>query len=206
MKGLLLKDFYVTAKNLKIYLIIAVFFIGSAALDKSSSFLYYISVMGGMIPITLLSIDEKNKWNEYCLTLPYSHNQIVSSKYLIGIIFSAAISVISSIILLILGFSVSEVLFFFVTAVLLSFVIPAICLPFSFKFGVERGRIAYYVVLALFIGISVYLGANADENSPSVFSTIPAYITIIAPIAAVLLYILSWIISIELIKTERKQK
>ncbi len=206
MKGLLLKDFYVTVKNLKIYLIIAVFFIGSAVLDKSSSFLYYISVMGGMIPITLLSIDEKNKWNEYCLTLPYSHNQIVSSKYLIGIIFSAAISVISSIILLILGFSISEVLFFFVTAVLLSFVIPAICLPFSFKFGVERGRIAYYVVLALFIGISVYLGANADENSPSVFSTIPAYIIIIAPIAAVLLYILSWIISIQLIKTERKQK
>ncbi len=206
MKGLLLKDFYVTVKNLKIYLIIAVFIIGSAVLDKSSSFLYYISVMGGMIPITLLSIDEKNKWNEYCLTLPYSHNQIVSSKYLIGIFFSAAISVISSIILLILGFSISEVLFFFVTAVLLSFVIPAICLPFSFKFGVERGRIAYYVVLVLFIGISVYLGVNADENSPSVFSTIPAYITIIAPIAAALLYILSWIISIGLIKTERKQK
>lgn len=115
-------------------------------------------------------------------------------------------AVISSITLIILGFTISEVIFFFVTAVSLSFVVPALCLPFSFKFGVEKGRIAYYVVLALFIGISVYLGSNAEENTPPVAIVIPAYITIIVPIAAVLLYIISWVISIQLIKTERKQK
>ena len=54
MKGLLLKDFYVAVKNLKMYLVIALFFIGAAIMDKNNIFfLQFLSLIGGMIPVTL---------------------------------------------------------------------------------------------------------------------------------------------------------
>jgi hypothetical protein len=36
---------------------------------------------GRMLPVTLLSYDEKEKWHIYSGTFPYSRAQIVSSKY-----------------------------------------------------------------------------------------------------------------------------
>lgn len=93
MKGLLLKDFYVAAKNLKIYFLIAVVFIGAVIFDKNNVyFLYLLSMLGGIIPMTLLSFDERSGWTKYSLALPYTRSRIVSGKYVIGLILPFAVS------------------------------------------------------------------------------------------------------------------
>ena len=43
MKGLLLKDFYVAVKNLKMYLVIALFFIG-AGIDRRNDPRYAVGI------------------------------------------------------------------------------------------------------------------------------------------------------------------
>lgn len=201
MKGLLLKDFYVTIKDLKIYLFIAVFFIGAAVIDKSNIFfLYFLSIISGMFPQTLLSLDEKSRWTEYSLVLPYSQNQIISSKYVIGIVLPTVMSALSSLILCFMGYSLREIFFFFVTASSMSFIIPAVCLPFSFKFGVEKGRIVYYVVIALVVFSYAFFGVNAAESSGPILTAVPSNIISIVAIAAIVFYVLSWLLSIKLVK------
>lgn len=208
MRGLLLKDFYVAVKNLKIYLVIALFFIGAAVMDKNNIFfLYFLSLIGGMIPVTLLAYDERSKWTEYSLALPYSEGQIVSGKYIIGIAVPAAISVLSSVILFFIGYTLNEVILFLVTEVAVSCIIPAICLPFSFKFGVERGRIAYYVILALLVTVSAFAGESSGDPSATVMSLLgnnsSLNVMAIFAFSAVIIYVLSWFISVKLIKDRK---
>ena len=209
MKGLLLKDFYVAVKNLKMYLVIALFFIGAAIMDKNKIFfLQFLSLIGGMIPVTLLAYDERSRWTEYSLALPYSEKQIVSGKYIIGIAAPAAISVLSSIILFVVGHGFDEIILFFATSISLSCIIPALCLPFSFKFGVEKGRIAYFVVLALLVVISAFAGENGGDSSaklpilPENYSAVT--VTAILVLTAAVIYALSWIISVKLIKNRKE--
>ena len=209
MKGLLLKDFYVAVKNLKMYLVIALFFIGAAIMGKNNIFfLQFLSLIGGMIPVTLLAYDERSRWTEYSLALPYSEKQIVSGKYIIGIAAPAAISVLSSIILFVVGHGFDEIILFFATSISLSCIIPALCLPFSFKFGVEKGRIAYFVVLALLVVISAFAGENGGDSSaklpilPENYSAVT--VTAILVLTAAVIYALSWIISVKLIKNRKE--
>ena len=209
MKGLLLKDFYVAVENLKMYLVIALFFIGAAIMDKNNIFfLQFLSLIGGMIPVTLLAYDERSRWTEYSLALPYSEKQIVSGKYIIGIAAPAAISVLSSIILFVVGHGFDEIILFFATSISLSCIIPALCLPFSFKFGVEKGRIAYFVVLALLVVISAFAGENGGDSSaklpilPENYSAVT--VTAILVLTAAVIYALSWIISVKLIKNRKE--
>lgn len=204
MKGLLLKDFYVTIKDLKIYLFIALFFIGAAVIDRSNIFfLYFLSMISGMFPQTLLSLDEKSRWTEYSLVLPYSQNQIISSKYVIGIVLPAVMSALSSLILCFMGYSFGEIFLFFVTASSMSIIIPAVCLPFSFKFGVEKGRIAYYIIMALVAFSYAFFGGNAAEGSGHNLTAVPTNIILVIAIAAIVLYVLSWLLSIRIVNTRR---
>ena len=209
MKGLLLKDFYVAVKNLKMYLVIALFFIGAAIMDKNNIFfLQFLSLIGGMIPVTLLAYDERSRWTEYSLALPYSEKQIVSGKYIIGIAAPAAVAVLSSMILFVVGHGFDEIILFFATSISLSCIIPALCLPFSFKFGVEKGRIAYFVVLALLVVISAFAGENGGDSSaklpilPENYSAVT--VTAILVLTAAVIYALSWIISVKLIKNRKE--
>ena len=117
MKGLLLKDFYVAAKNLKIYFLIAVVFIGAVIFDKNNVyFLYLLSILGGIIPMTLLSFDERSGWTKYSLALPYTPSRIVSGKYVIGLILPFAVSVFSAALMWFIKYSSEEIILFFITS------------------------------------------------------------------------------------------
>ncbi|MCM1298583.1 MAG: ABC-2 transporter permease [Firmicutes bacterium] len=197
MKGLLLKDLYVAVKNLKIYFVLALVFIGAAVADKENIyFLYFPPALGGMIPVTLLAYDEKSRWTRYSLALPYSTNQIVSGKYIVGIAASSAASAVSAAIMLIIGYTAAQAAVFFVTGVSVSCVIPALCLPFSFKLGVEKGRLVYYAVLVLI----AFLGGGIVENLGFSPITSLADITTVSAAAAALLYGLSWLASVRVVK------
>ena len=135
-------------------LLIAVIFLAAAVVNPGSTFfLLYPAVFAGMMPVTLISYDEKFRWNSYCRVLPYSAKQIVFSKYLLIILLTAALLVIYSLLAVALSASGSGInmeLFTLLSVIfILSVAGPSLILPFIFRYGVEKGRIVFYIVIIL---------------------------------------------------------
>ena len=200
MKGLILKDLYMAAKYCRAYLlIIAVFISVSFFGNYVFLFIFYPCLLAGMVPMTLLSYDERCGWTEYCWTMPITAVQIVSAKYLIGLIFYFCTLILSGIVqavrLNLNGiFQLSDYLSFLAMLVIMSCVATAGTLPFMFRFGVEKGRIAYYFTIALVCGGSVAASNVFNLNSENSVSLNGAFPILCA--VAVAIYALSWYLSI----------
>ena len=192
MKALLLKEFYVASKTCRSFLlVIAVFFALSFFGRNSQFFFLYPLTMVGMIPVTLLSYDERDGWDKYSLTLPCTRAQLVSAKYLIGLIFGGVVFLLVELLLLI-GLSMGgnfDFLSMSSALLLMGLLGPSILMPFVFKFGSEKGRIAYYFVLALLFAVIAFLIGMGFYEYLNGFSWL-----VIG--AAVLLYLGSWRLSI----------
>lgn len=200
MKALLLKDFYMMKKYCKLFLLMElVFVVLSLIPDGNMFFLYYPVVFGGMLPVSLLTHDEKNKWDAYCGTLPYTKAQLVSVKYLIGLIIQLiflAISGITHAVKLNLegNFHFNEYLLMMAMLLILACIASAGCFPFLFKYGVEKGGIAYFLMIGIVSAGSGVAAAILDDGIQGKigFGT-PIILTMVVVIA---LYALSWYLSI----------
>ncbi len=200
MKGLLLKDLYMIRKYCRSYLlIIAVFILVSVASDQNFFFIFYPCLMSGMIPVTLLGYDERSKWSLYCGALPYTKTQIVSGKYLVGLFAQLAVIILSTLAqavrMYLQGtFDVREYLALMEMVLILSCFSASISLPFIFKYGVEKGRIAYYIMIGVVCGGSV-AAAGVFETMQTVEISAGAVMPVLC-VAAVAVYALSWYLSI----------
>lgn len=211
MKGLLLKDFYMMVKYCKTYLFFVIIFLVLTITDRSNSvssnslfFVFYPCILVGLIPVTLLSYDERSKWNEYSGTLPYSKAQMVSAKYLIGMIIFGVLFVLSGIAqavkMSINGtFSFGDYLVLMEMILIISCVTSSFMLPVIFKLGTEKGRITY---LAMIVLICVGCFVAADYLNPlklhfQITKSLPLEgILLLICIASIALYALSWYLSI----------
>lgn len=202
MKGLLLKDLYMIRAYCRSFILIAAVFIAvSFTQDGNMFFVIYPCILASMIPVTLLSYDEKSHWILYSGALPCSRAQQVSAKYLIGLIAQIAILVVSAI-----GQAVrmastgtldadpfTALLFLLLIVTMLP---PALTLPFVFAFGAEKGRIAYYVVIGMACAAGIILSRIFVRDLPKQV-TMNAALPVMG-IAVVGLYALSWYLSIVL--------
>lgn len=199
MKGLLIKDFYMLQKYCKIYIIIVLIFIAAAFVSSNNLFfLFYPCVISGIIPVMLLGYDERSKWDSYCKTMPYSKIQIVSCKYIIGLIIQAVVLILSGIAQAVQmsikgNFSFDSYLLTMMILFILSCFSSSVCLPFIFKFGVEKGRLIYYVMIGFVAGGGVIL-LNISSDFTKNFISANTIIAIICVIS-LLLYALSWYLS-----------
>lgn len=199
MKGLLLKDFYVTTKFLRSYLlIIMVLTLVSVFVAESSFFAIYLYIMAGTLPVTLLTYDERSRWQEYCGALPYSKAQIVSVKYVVGLLSQFFAGVLSLLIkTAVNGFdNILPYLTLSLYGFLAACTISAIILPFAFWLGVEKGRIVYYISMGAVYGC-IFAVSDSFSSIPDDISSV---ILVIIPLAAIALYAVSWCISIALYK------
>ncbi len=200
MKGLLLKDFYMVCKYCKAFLLIVIAFLGVSVTNTDASFfLIYPCMVASIIPVTLLGYDERNKWLEYSGTLPYTRGQIVSGKYLIGLIIQLSVLVLTLIAQAISmhihsRIDPKELLVLLMMLLTMSCFASSITLPFMFKLGVEKGRIAYYVMIGFICGSSL-LVSNLFQDQLHLQIT-PDGILPILCIAAIGTYVLSWRLSI----------
>ena len=94
MKGLLLKDFYMAMKYCRAYVVIAVVFSLLSIWGNTSFLLAYPVLLASVIPVNLISYDEKSRWQQYCETMPYTRKQVVDSKYLMSFLLIAGLSVV----------------------------------------------------------------------------------------------------------------
>lgn len=164
MKGLLLKDWYAIKTYFRSLLVLyAVFLIASCFSERNTFFLFYPCILSGSIAMSLIAYEEKEKWNLYAATLPYSRTQLVSAKYLMTLLVGAGtvlmITVVQIGVLLHRQmFSVGRVLDLVFLLIVLCLLPTAILLPFVYRFGAEKGRFVYFIVLGVFFGLIVLIG------------------------------------------------
>lgn len=199
MKGLLRKDLYMIWKYCRSFLVIILLFFGlSVFLNESNMFLrFYPAVMVGMIPVTIVAYDERCKWSVYSESLPLSRAQAVSCKYLLSLIGTGAILLLSSLSQIMLTFktgkfNLNEYFEFLclLTAVVLGF--SSLILPFVFKFGSEKGRIANMIL----VGIGSALIAIFVINSKGTLSFLQIPYAVLA-LTCIALFAVSWLMSIK---------
>jgi len=199
MKGLLLKDFYMAVKYCRIFLFVILIFSAVSFSDKGMSFFSTFPVlMAGMLPVTLLSYDEKEKWHIYSGTFPYSRAQIVSSKYVFGLLVTLAALAFSAAVLAVrLNLSGSFKGIEFLSSVAGMFIAgligSALVLPFIFKLGAEKGRIMYFVVIIAIFGLGTALESIRMETG---FALGPITLLAVTTIGTVVVYAASWLMSI----------
>lgn len=200
MKGLLIKDFYQMCRHCRAFLLIVVLFAALSALEDTSLFIaLYPALFSGMIPVSLLSYDERSGWREYSGTLPYTKAQLVSGKYILGLAIELAVVAISALAQWIRfgrygaleGLDVSAVMGMLV---LMGFFSSGVSLPLMYKWGVEKGRIIYYVVICVGCAASFILSDLAESGR--VFVIVNGDIFAACCLAGAVFYALSWWLSV----------
>ena len=194
MKGLMKKEFLMLWRASRAFGLICVVFIAMSAISQDNIIFLFMPIMiSGLLPSTLLSYDERCKWQEFSGALPVSRAQLVSAKYLLGLGCMTAILVLTLIVHLIVRRYPPQMLLTMLGAVYgLSLFISAVSLPMMFKFGVEKGRLWYYATLVLVGGAS---GASAGVATDFFNEGLPSYIWIIF-VFGVVIYALSWLLAI----------
>ena len=200
MKGLLLKDWYMMRKYCRAYLFLVIIFIAVSFVgDTNLFFIFYPCMLCGMIPVNLLGYDERSRWQQYSETMPYTKSQIVSGKYMIGlctqIIMILVVGIAQAIRMGIGGTLIlREYLVLMMLLLIMSLLASSITLPFMFKLGVEKGRMAYYFMIGVVCGgsiISSKLISGRIQSEIKLNGILP-----IICLVGIGIYVLSWYLSI----------
>ena len=193
MKGLLLKDWYLTVKYLRMLILISLLFAAMSVFSPENGFFrIYPAVMFAMIPVSLYSYDDREKWTVYAQAFPVSRAQYVTGKYLFGALGMAALVALLTVLYLISGAEG------FGGAVTLSLVLglgsASLMLPVLFRFGAEKGRIAYLIFIGAICGGGAALSLAAPSEGGAAMPTpSPALCA-----GMIVLYVLSWRLSVAL--------
>lgn len=149
MKGLLMKDFLVILRQMKLFLLIIplIALIGGPTMSSVGI------LMGAVLPMTAIAYDEQSKWNELARMMPYSSHSLVLGKYLLGYLCIAVAGLIYGLVQLILAAlgqrDMGESLFMLFFSVLCGLLLIAVNTPILLKFGTQKGRLVFLALLGL---------------------------------------------------------
>lgn len=199
MKALILKDLYMFFKYCRSYIILILIFTILSFFETDMFIMFYPTMLCGMIPVTLLGYDERSKWLIYSQTMPYKKSEIVHSKYVLGLTAQLIMLFITAIAQAIRlnvnnSFILENYIIIIVLLLIMSLISSSISLPFIFKYGVEKGRIIYYIMVGLISAGSILLSGIATE-----ISEIKVDLVSILPILFIIgvgIYSLSWFLSV----------
>lgn len=201
MKGLLLKDFYMTKKYCKMIILCILLFAGVSVAESSNLFFqFYPVVMASMLPVSILGYDEKCHWDVYGQIFPYSRKQFVSVKYLMSLFCVCGMWLLLAVVQVV-GMLVNKTgmqnnfLFFFFLVLSSGILSSGILLFVIFKFGTEKGRLAYLVIIAL------VCGGGAVSMSTDVSLHIPVSANVLSLLiltASAAVFFLSWLLSMKI--------
>lgn len=212
MKGLLLKDYYMMMKYCRAAIIASVLFLVLSAFTGGNLFLViYPVIICSMIPLNLIAYEEQSGWEKYCAGLPYSKAEIVSSKYIIGLVITGIISLCTVIVQTVQSaqepMELQDYGVTFLVIAMVCLLSTGVLLPPLYKFGVAKGRLIYVVIICILCGgvgfLSAYFSQGEDTavNFFLLLARIPGGWIVFAGIVFVLvLYALSWWISILIYK------
>lgn len=200
MKGLLLKDLYMMKKYCRTYILITVVFLAVSVVNSDNMFfVFYPCLICGMIPVTLLGYDERSHWLQYSSTLPYTRKQIVSAKYVTGLCTQAAVLLLTGTVQAVRikiggSFELRDFIILMVSILFVSALASSISMPFIFRYGVEKGRIAYYAMIGFVCAFGIIISNVFTRGSALLLRSGILYALFI--LSAIILYALSWYLSV----------
>ena len=169
MKALIIKDTYVIWRQMKYFLILILIFSALPSGFNNAFAVIYTS----MLPYTALAYDERSKWDQLAAMMPYSTRDAVLSKYVFGWLCIGGAAVLSGLLQMALSLVVDRV---FLPGVMVLSVLGAVCilaisLPLMFRMGVEKGRLAMFLVIFLVCGAAGAIAHIAESvGSGTVFA------------------------------------
>lgn len=198
MKGLLLKDIFVLVKQLRYFLILILVFSFTSNSAQRSIPIAFASIM----PLTALAYDERSKWDVLAAMMPYSRKAIVGEKYLLGyllILLTAVIQIVflgGKCLVTKANFELTELITLVATMVLVT-VILSLILPFSFRFGTEKGRISLILFYLVFLGAGTML-VNSQAEVGIIFPSDPTVLVLGFIVTVILINLLSFRLSLRI--------
>lgn len=198
MKGLMQKDLYMIWKYGRSLLVISAVFLAFGALaEEYYFFVIYPVLFGGILPVTLISYEERDGWNSLCDTMPISRRTVVNERYVMTLLCFLALYLVT------LGVQAAVLIPKGKTAEILQLVCmlpgvglmaPAFMIPVTLRWGVEKGRIVYYIFIGVIVTLGL-LGANAIGNMSGEIAGVGMWTLLAVSTAA---FALSWLISVRL--------
>lgn len=154
MKGLMIKDIIILRKNMKMTLLMSLFFLIFAYATSNPPYIIGVATfLFSTMSVTTMSYDEMTKWDRYALAMPIARRNVVIGKYLLAIMLAFLAVVGFSGIAYFLILPKSDMIF--IELLLVAYVVFVIALiytsfmiPLVYKFGVERTRIVIIGLLA----------------------------------------------------------
>lgn len=173
MTALLLKDYYVIFRQMKIFLLLILVF----SCIPGTFYSTFAVVYASMLPYTALAYDERSRWDQMAAMMPYSARDVVLSKYLFGwiaVAVSAAATFVLQTILSVIwlsdveGPSIPVILLSVCVAVCVAVCILDITLPMMFRFGVEKGRLVMFLIIFLVCASAGGIATIEQSGGPDV--------------------------------------
>ncbi len=201
MLGLIKKDFLMLKGNFKTWLILLFVYI-VMAFQELMSLSFLLPFMCVVTMLSTFSYDSYNKWDAYVCSLPDGRKNSVRAKYIATLLLIFVTVIITTILTIIIGYyrtktinleSMGETIMgaIFATTLLQSIMYPAI-----YKFGVEKARIAIFIVVFGFALIGGVLSKYIDfESIIQGLAFLENYMMIIIPIIIVVMLYISYKIS-----------
>ena len=197
MKGLLRKDLYMTWAYGRMLLFISAVFLFSSvfmAAEENFFFVVYPVRMGGVLPVTLLSYDERFGWNRTCDALPVSRRLVVDARYVMSLLSFLALYAVTLGVQAVVMLPKGRAAELGQLACLLpcfGLTAPAVMLPITLRFGVEKGRLVYF----FFIGLLVAAGLVFSRDVLRVSGAIGKWGSAAVLLGVVLFFGASWLLS-----------
>jgi ABC-2 type transport system permease protein len=206
MKGLLLKDAYQIWHYAKGVIVAAVVMMSAGVvtiMNGANFFIVYAGFLMGMMPMTLLAYDQASKFSEYSGVLPVTKEQLVGSKYIIGLCglvlaeaFAAAALGVAQ--LHWAAVDSALVISTLVQVGMTTLLGSTILLPLSYRFGYEKAKYAFYLVVGLVAALMGF-GVSANEDG-LVRNLLPQSISSLGllgiAVVTLALYAASWRLSV----------
>lgn len=182
MKGLLIKDFKLLKSQKNFFLLIAITAIGMSGLKDSSFAIGYMAFFGSLFTISSISYDEFDNGNAFLFSLPITRKSYVIEKYSFGLLMGSSSWLLATLIVVIteqiknttLTTDIIMMALIIIPAMIFSL---AVMLPFQFKFGGEKSRIALIAVVGMLIVIGIIIVKIANIfhiDLLSMFDNLPA--------------------------------
>ena len=196
MKGLLKKDILLAVKTYKFILIVCIVLFAVRFFAEEVSVAVLLPVMfAGMLPTSLLAVDERDGWDRTAEMLPVTRAQRVGAKFLLGFLFWAVMAALSVLVeagaSLVQGnFDGSALLTMAALFAVAGLACPAVTLTFGFRFGTEKARYLYFLLMAVIFAAGAALFLFPPEGFS--FPWWGSVLTLLGAVAAYgLLYLLS---------------
>ncbi|QQK08501.1 ABC-2 transporter permease [Miniphocaeibacter halophilus] len=205
MKGLILKDLYYMKNNFK--LLAVVFLLYGIMFINQKSFMFFPAVMTmliGFMTLGIITVDEKNNWDKYALTMPLSRKNLVQEKFVfINGLCSLTFLVTFGVSIIILkkfeiNLLIESILFLLAVLVFLN-----LNIFIGIKFGAEKAMIYVFGIIAgiavIVFGIQKIFPEIINKSVELIPKLNMTMVGIVFALIAVLLISLFYLLSIKTI-------